>query len=234
MKYINKTNAPERYSTWCQTQQEIGVNYNFRSLQNPEKEALHQSLIQEQGQLCPYTMKRISYQTSHLEHICPQNRCPPGSGLDLAYTNLLACFPNNRNSQTNCPFGAVRKDSWWDNEGNDFISPLNESCELKFCFTIDGIISPTNNQSNSANTTIMVLNLNDNSLTNDRRQSIEAFLYGDDPEDPTPLSPQDANRAIGEVVLRRSDGSFVEYCIALHDALYEYLEILERQSNNNN
>jgi uncharacterized protein (TIGR02646 family) len=224
MKCINKSNPPKSYSIWLEKQETLGVNYNFGSLQNPEKGDLHKALVEEQGALCAYTMKRISLSSSHLEHIFPQHLCARGQDLD--YMNLLACFP--RESQ--CGFGARKKDDWWENAGVDFVSPLNDSCELKFCYGIGGEIYPTNAASTAAKKTIEVLKLDDESLVNDRKNAIAEFLFGIDLENPDTLSLEDAERAINYIYKPNAQGILREFCIAIHDALYEYIEIVHKSS----
>jgi uncharacterized protein (TIGR02646 family) len=227
MKYINKTNPPQTYSDWCNTQRDLGVNYSFGSLQNPEKEDLHRTLVKEQGHLCAYTMKRISYENSHLEHIHPQHHCQ--NGLDLEYTNLIACFPKG-NLKSKCSYGAQKKDNWWANGGSEFISPLNENCELKFFFSLNGEISPARSNCSKAITTIRVLNLNEESLVYDRKKSIEEFIFGTQDL----LSPAEADHAIDEIWRPNEGGILHEFCIAIHDALYEYLDIFPKLLQNQN
>lgn len=224
MKHVKKTNPPENYSNWCNIQRDLGVNYNFGSLQNPEKRELHRALVVEQGQICAYTMKRINFKDSHIEHIHPQSLCP--IGLDLEYTNLLACYPRG-NPKAKCPYGAEKKDGWWENQGSEFISPLNENCELKFYYKLSGKVKPVKKGSLAAKTTIKVLKLNYPTLKDERRLAIEEFIYGGERH---ALSPQEANYAIDRIYKPNEEGDLWIYCIAIHDALYEYLEIFERLS----
>jgi len=220
VKYIRKTVAPADFVSWCDTQRALGLNYNYGRLPNPEKGNLHQSLVEEQGSICGYTMKRVSKADSHIEHIKPQHICLLGEDLD--YHNLLACFPRGGLS-AKCPFGAQYKDNWWDDGGRDFVSPLNSFCELKFTYNLKGEISPTNSKSIPATKTIEVLKLDEASLTEDRRKSIEVFIYGEDP-----ISPDDADKAIDAIYKPDAHGILYEFCIAIHDALYEYLDIFKK------
>lgn len=226
MKHILKTTAPDDYLTWCQTQQILGVNYSFKSLPNPEKKILHNALLSEQGFICGYTMKRINTDLSHIEHIKPQHICTQeGPGIDLHYLNLIVCYPK-KGMKSDCRYGAQAKDEWWDNNGHEFLPPLNDSCELRVVFNLKGEISPTRIQTESTNKTISVLKLNDPILIEDRKNAIHEFIYGNNGNEL--LSPEDADNAISIVYKPTADGLLNEFCIALHDALYEYIDIIKK------
>jgi uncharacterized protein (TIGR02646 family) len=230
MKYIQKTIAPAEYLTWCQTQQTLGVNFNFKSLPNPEKRILHNALLSEQGFICGYTMKRINKDLSHIEHMKPQHICiQEGVGTDLNYFNLIACYPQ-KGMKANCRYGAQAKDAWWENNGRELLLPLNDSCELRVVFNLKGEISPTRIQTESTNNTISVLKLDDPILTEDRKNAIHEFIYGNNGYEL--ISPEDANIAIDNVYKPTDDDHLNEFCIAIHDALYEYIDILKKISNN--
>lgn len=223
MKQIKKTVAPDEYIEWCNTQNDLGVNFNFKSLPNPLKRNFHKFLLVEQGFICGYTMKRVNLYISHLEHIKPQHIClKEGQGKDLDYYNLIACFPKDGMKTAN-RYGAQAKDKWWENNGADFLSPISNACELKVTFNMNGEISSTMHNDLKTQTTIRVLKLNDPILNNDRKISIQEFIFGVDGA--TPLSPEEAKIAIDKICEPNSDGLFYEYCIAIHDALYEYVSI---------
>lgn len=57
---------------------------------------IRDSLCHEQGNLCAYCMRRISPDSSHVEHIIPQSKCK--SGQDIAYNNMLAVCDGNENA----------------------------------------------------------------------------------------------------------------------------------------
>ena len=131
----------------------------------------------DQGGLCAYTMRRIDSNSSHVEHIKPRSRCRQDlRGSDLDYTNLVACFP--RHDVKGQPrYGARLKDNWWDNDGTEFVSPLQSTCEQVFRFKLNGEIEAINKRT-EAITTIDVLGLDHKSLTEDRKRVIEEFIYG--------------------------------------------------------
>ncbi len=219
MKHIQKTIAPFTYLKWCCTQRNLGVNYNFKSLPTNIKQILHKKLGEEQGFICGYSMKRIYISNSHLEHLYPQTLC--ALGQDLRYHNLIACFPKPVSGGSKCPFGAEQKGPWWD--ALLFISPLNDSCELKFVFNLKGEISASGNNITASNKTIEKLKLDDPSLTNDRKLAIDDFIFGSGG-----LSVSDVKTAIDSIYQVDASGEFYEYCIAIHDALFEYWDLLKK------
>lgn len=224
MKQIIKEGAPWDYKEWCR-KMKGKPNEDYRRLQNPEKSLLHEQLLDEQGYICAYTMKRVSKDTSHIEHIKPETLCRVElRGSDLDYGNLVACFPKE-GMPAKIRYGAQKKDHWWENEGRDFISPISNNCEVFFDFNLKGEIKANNNT--NAQTTINVLKLDHTVLTEDRKRSIEEFIYGGG----TPLSLKQATQSIDSICEKTKKGKFRQYCIAIQHALQEYKILLEKRAN---
>lgn len=217
MKHIKKSTPPADYQNWYNTQKALGVNFNYSCFLNPERRNLKEFMAEDQGYLCPYSMKRIGKVDSHIEHIVPQTLCSVGQDVD--YLNLLACYPKPNTGK--CKFGAHQKDHWWD--AVLFVSPLHDSCELKFIFNLKGEIFPSGNNVAASNKTIKELKLDEPSLTNDRKLAIDTFIFGGGG-----LSESDANLALESIYkLNSTTGEFYEFCIAIHDALFEYLDLIK-------
>ena len=224
MKYIRKTGSPRAYSEWCIVV--AGTHQaDWRQVPSYEKGQVLERMIAEQGGLCAYTMRRIDEQSSHVEHVKPQSRCRqdlPGSDLD--YGNLMACFPRDGQGAS-YRYGAHLKGGWWEDDGALFVSPLHSVCERVFRFRIDGGIEPMDSRAD-ARTTIDVLGLDHRSLTEDRRRAIDEFIYG--PTKSHPMSRSAAQRALDRICDRTHDGTFYEFCVALHAALKAHLERLAK------
>jgi len=226
MKYIDKKGAPRDYLDWCNANKGL-ANEDYRCLQNPEKASLHEVLMSEQGDICAYTMRRISASSSHIEHIKPESLCREElRGSDLDYRNLIACHP--KEGMVN-PFryGAQEKDNWWAYDGRDFVSPLNQKCEVKFAFNLKGEIAAVGND-NAAKTTIDVLKLDHPSLTEDRKRAIDEFVLGANGDEP--LSPRQAAQAITSICSPNNKGRFAEFCVAIRHALVEYVANEEKKA----
>lgn len=224
MKYIQKAGCPHAYSQWCSAVAGTDKS-DWREVPSAQKGQLLAAMIAEQGELCAYTMRRIDKDSSHVEHIKPQSRCRvdlPGSDLD--YSNLIACFPRDGMKAT-YRYGAQSKESWWENDGADFVSPLQPACERFFRFDLDGEISAVGNRA-AARTTIDVLALDHRSLAEDRKRVIEEFIYGPGGDDP--MSPANARRARDTICDRDGHGRFYEFCVAICDALEFHLTALRR------
>ena len=227
MKYIQKTGAPHEYMAWCRRVRGT-PSEDFRSLQNPEKASLHEALLQEQGWLCAYTMRRVGNDSSHIEHIKPESLCRLArAGSDLDYENLVACFPRD-GIGGEYRYGAQKKGDWWADDGHDFVSPLQQNCETRFRFDIDGNIEAVGNYP-AAVKTIRVLALDHPSLTEDRKRVIFEYVFGESGRDP--LSKAQVLRVINEVLQRDGRYRFREFCLAIRHALVEYLEQLAKRAN---
>ena len=224
MKYIQKTGCPHSYSEWCA--EVAGTNKSdWREVPSAQKELILAAMIAEQGGLCAYTMRRIDNNSSHVEHIKPRSLCLQDlRGSDLDYANLLACFP--RHDVKGQPrYGARLKDNWWDNDGAEFVSPLQPTCERVFRFKLNGEIEAVNNRT-QAITTIDVLGLNHRSLTEDRKRVIEEFIYG--PTGDNPMSYSTSQRTRDTICDRRGNNRFYEFCVTLRAALEEHMAALTK------
>jgi uncharacterized protein (TIGR02646 family) len=227
MKYVRKTGAPHDYINWCNRVRGTD-DEDYRRLRNPERSSLHRALLSEQGGLCAYTMRRINEKNSHIEHIKPEGLCRTDRvGSDLDYENLLACFPQEGMNRK-CRYGAQLKDDWWANNGVDFVSPLRQDCEQRFCFDLDGEIHPVYNYQPAVET-IRILRLDHKSLTEDRKRVIREFVLGESGSD-APSQTQ-ASRLIQAICERGVDGHFREFCVAIRDALKEYIKTLRKRAN---
>ena len=224
MKYIQKTGCPHSYSKWC-TEVAEPNNYGWSEVPSVQKNLILEAMIADQGGLCAYTMRRISNNSSHVEHIKPQSRCQEElRGSDLDYTNLVACFPRH-GMEAQYRYGAQLKGDWWDNDGAEFVSPLQPTCEQVFRFKLNGEIEAIDNRT-EAITTIAVLDLNHGSLTEDRKRVIEEFIYG--PRGDAPISYAAAQRARNSICNRNGNSLFNVFCVAIRAALEEHMAALTK------
>ncbi|MDD2715663.1 MAG: TIGR02646 family protein [Candidatus Wallbacteria bacterium] len=219
MKYIQKKGPPGNYIAWVKSVRNT-LNENYGCLRNPEKNDLHKKLLEEQGWLCAYTMKKIDLSNSHIEHIKPECICrKEAKGSDLNYRNMVACFPD-KGMKSKYRYGAQAKGKWWKNGGADFVSPLDNNCEKYFRFDIEGHVIPIGRK---AVVTIGVLLLNHESLAEDRMGVINDWINGN-----TKLTKSKTKHYIKTICDRNPDGSYTEFCIAIKWALIEYAKQLEK------
>lgn len=147
MKYVPKGESPERFERW-KAQANADWQPSYADLQNPQKQDLHDALLQEQGYVCCYCGRSIRREDghladdgtgqpgSHIEHFRPQESYPK---LALCYENLHVSCIRARNPGTPLHCGHAK--------GNAFdealaISPTDPLCEQQFGYALDGRIIP--------------------------------------------------------------------------------------------
>ena len=95
MRKISKNKEP---NAWLQYRLTSDATYQS----TPE---LRQSLLEEQGYLCAYCMRRIpgkdsnSNEDSRIDHILSRSNNPD---LSLSYSNMVICCPGAINSDFHC------------------------------------------------------------------------------------------------------------------------------------
>lgn len=136
---------------------------SYSSLQNPEKRALHQALLNEQGQLCCYCGRGITLADSHIEHFRPQEQ---REDLALHFDNLFAsCI---REAEPGAPLHCGHA------KGHKFdetlhVSPLDPTCEDRFGYLLTGAIL---SRDESANYMADLLKLDIEFLRNRRGEAL--------------------------------------------------------------
>lgn len=101
---------------------------------DPYKGRLKETLIREQKCLCAYCCGRIDMNSSHNEHIEPQNPGTYSSKNTLNYGNIVASCMGFKGGET-C---GIHKSNHYDE--TQFISPLNPECEDTFTYYPDGLM----------------------------------------------------------------------------------------------
>jgi len=173
MKQVVKGLAPAQFEGW-KAQANAEWQPSYSGLQNPEKAALHEALIAEQGGVCCYCGTSISVKTSHIEHFRPQEGY---EDLALEYENLHAsCI------RQTCPEDPLRCGHA---KGNAFdetnvISPQEDGCERRFLYSyLDGAIYSADRADVSANYMVSLLRLDINFLQN-RRMAALSSVFDDE------------------------------------------------------
>lgn len=179
---------------------------NFADYDNyPEKDELRTCLLTEQGHICCYCMQRISSDKMKIEHWQSQDIYP---SLQLSYNNLLGACEGGQGSPPRLQHCDTKK-------GNIEISinPTDNriNCEDVIKYRGNGEIYSDDNTINQELNN--VLNLNLQSLVNNRKEVLELVLqqlkneYGKG-DWTAPI----LKKKIQEWSSRQKDGKYQPYC----------------------
>jgi hypothetical protein len=106
------------------------------------------------------------------------------------------------------------KDNWFDTIL--LISPFDPSCETKFRYKPDGLISPADPNDQAAKVTIEKLGLNIPKLIAMRKQAIESFT-----DIENPLSKSELQQFVGDYLQQDVQGKFSQFWTTIK-YLYEH------------
>ena len=199
MRYIRKTNAPEKLE---QYKTRRGASYVALGRYAPDvKFELKEQLMTEQGYLCAYCGSRIDDDRAVIEHVKCRQLYPE---LQLEYSNMVCSCrggqDNRRNNQQYPLFCDASK------RNSDIpITPLDEFCNDFFVYDEWGGIY--DNDSPDAATTIEVLNLDNPVLKNRRRAALR--VYESLPDD------TDWSRELQILHNRHKGGKYSEFLFVL-------------------
>lgn len=218
MRWIRKQNEPRQLTEWRSRYcNDINFGYDLLRKDCDTTAAVHSSLLEEQGWLCAYTGLRIEANSSHIEHLKPQTHCQ-GSET-VTYTNIVACCPAP--NTPNLPYGAKKKDDWPSpSEEHLFVSPLNQTCNDRFTFTLKGKIK-AQDADLAAKTTIAKLALDHRDLEAYRRAAIQGTLGK---ENSLPL--KEAKQRLKQIKAPTS-GKLDPFCFVLVQALEKHIKRIE-------
>lgn len=228
MKRIIKGQEPASFIQFKQANEKAGVKLRYDThLGARQRVPIKQALLKEQGFICAYTLKRISEDSCHIEHLKPEEVCRKhleegkDTVSDLDYINMVACFPKDapKGMPKEKYFGAIKKDDNWENDGNDYILPLQPNCEDHFQYSISGEVRGV---SASGANTVTLLALDHEILTEERKRAIESFIGVF-----KPIRKVKTIQAISEIDVLEN-GRYVEFCIPLKHALKEHLVYLDK------
>ncbi|HQM02249.1 MAG TPA: hypothetical protein PLH98_17140 [Ruminococcus flavefaciens] len=120
---------------------------SYKDLPSDIKEVVLDSLMEEQGHLCAYCMRRIPLKngnpTATIEHLKPQNAVNEDEKLN--YKNMLAVCPGNRNATDNNDKSCdAFRGSLPVKEQGMTVNPLNASTLREIKYKGNGIIYSDN------------------------------------------------------------------------------------------
>ncbi len=224
MREISGGHEPQELTEW--KLRTPGMGYN--NMPSGLRDLVKGKLVREQRELCAYTGLRIAPETSHIEHLTPQEHC--SHGQDVAYTNMVACYPT---PGAFAQFGAVRKGNWPNPaEAHLFVSPRSHGCEARFAFSLRGTITSAQENDASAGRTIQELRLDHKILNGYRKEAIDATLASRN-RGPASLNMKSASQRLSQLERKETESGPLEpFCFVLKQALRKHIARLEaiRQS----
>ncbi len=231
MRYIRKLPEPSELKQWKKDNAATPQNLCYGNLPGKVNEAVKRNLLQEQGFVCAYTMRRLSgLKDCHIEHVLAQNAAREE---DLEYANMAACFPGN-GGDTSHGYGAPIKAGTKVAHNDNFVSPHNPGCEQRFRYDKKGAISAAKGD-RAAESAIGILKLNHGKLVDLRRGAIEAhglaLRHGSTRKARKPISAAEARRFAEKVLEPSPEGRLEPFCVALSQVALEYADKEEARSD---
>jgi uncharacterized protein (TIGR02646 family) len=177
LRRIVKRPEPAALRDWKESwSQSGGVGHlGWADLQNPEKSLIHTALMLEQGHVCCYCERRISKETSHIEHFRPQgDQFFPQLRFDYSNLHASCTTTTDRDPPARALTCGDAKGDMFDE--TDLISPVESGCANHFRYLANGEIRPAGGEGarNRAEFTIDVLKLATPRLESARRAAFDA------------------------------------------------------------
>ncbi len=226
MRKIDKKSEPVEHRTW-RSKFQGDINYGYNLMDSGHRKLVKGKLLEEQGNICAYTGRAITADSSHIEHLLPQKAWKAHHGLEVTYRNMVACWPVPGH-KPEPEYGARFKDNWpKPGQESKFVSPLTAGCEKRFIFNFRGEVS-TQPKDKAAAETVKKLGL-DKEILADLRQIEIVNLLGKDRS----LKLKDAKLRLRELeeseAQLKTDASVQlrPYCFALKQALRRHIHTLE-------
>lgn len=195
MKRIEKASEPKGFVDW-NAADKMAHRPNWNRVPAEVRQAVHKSLIIEQGFLCCYCESRIERSDSHVEHFRPKSKF---GGQQLDYRNLhCSC---QRELQSGEPrHCGTKKGNWFDEDL--LVSPLESHCEERFLHSGNGDVCARDDSDDAAKETILRLGLNIPKLRALRSEAIDTLTDFSDDE-------------IRELLQMDRNGKFIGYWSAV-------------------
>lgn len=190
-------------------------NACYDNMPTETRETLKASLLEEQGYLCAYCMKRITLQNMHIEHWFPQNPSEEPVGEEAINAHRLKCI-DYKNLLAVCSGGTGKpqQEQHCDTHKNNALLTYNpseprhkERLGIWYSKTSGEISSSDENFDKELND---VLNLNIGYLKNNRKDVISYVNQALD-KLKSRATKDDLNNLLNSYQEKNADGKFKEY-----------------------
>jgi uncharacterized protein (TIGR02646 family) len=207
MKKILKTPEPRSF-----TEHKTKKPASFDGLSLAAKDDLRNSLLNDQGNICCYCMKRIPEKDNKMkvEHFLPQSKFPK---LQLKYTNLFGACLGNEGKPKEMHTCDTKKGH---EELKISLISNSPSCELLYKINPEGRMSSINDDEEYNRQINNILNLNMQTLVEGRRE-VYLEVQRNVEEESKKLLNKDLKVSYFERErsrwLNRTDNTFRPYCM---------------------
>lgn len=214
MRQIHKNAAPIWFEDWKKTFVLMnGRNPHYLDLTDSLRIKLRGVIVQEQGNICCYCMRRINQKSSHIEHYKPRDLFQEE---DLSYDNMFASCPGQPYEvnllNQHCD---SKKNNWYDER---FPKPTDSEFEKCISYRINGFADPYHKIGDDRHSLekefIEKVGLNAPYLIRNRRQVIEKSEIMDEAE----YSNDDWMDFISYYD-KMHEGNYEEYCAVIIDII---------------
>lgn len=171
MRLIKKS-SPEP-SVLLEYRKTSGNSGHWNDLPTTEKDVVRERLLEDQGYLCCYCMRRIDMAGMKVEHFLPRGGPDGDPRREIDWSNLLgACDGNEgqRRSEQTCD---TRKGS-----KKLVLDPREAKHMQKVRYLADGILKVGRNDHELQKDVDEILNLNSKVLVRSRKNALDGFLLG--------------------------------------------------------
>lgn len=152
MRYIdNRNKEPKELVEYRKTP---GVVYD--DLGKERKTIIKDSLLDEQGYICAYCMRRIDADTCTIEHYISQNRHPDSPYTEEEHKHQSLLYSNMSGV---CINDSEHCDKLRGNIPLEILDPHKPSCESLITYSLDGGVMPTGSEKDKVQHDINTLGL---------------------------------------------------------------------------
>ena len=231
MKYIIKTSAPDEFEKWksrkkltkdnllkkSQLSKEQAETWGTFTKKTAVKNAVKQSLLDEQGFICCYCQQRVELdENTTIEHFVARENDPT---MMFDYDNIFACCDGGQKQRTEQKIDVIPKYCGHAKANQTVaINPLNAGCETHFSYSFnpDSLEVSIEGLSENGQDTIEKLNLDTPKLRILRGESIAGFIFDDDGDY---ISLEDADILASKIKTRKENNQFEPFCVVLEYVL---------------
>ena len=150
---------------------QVGIT-SYEEISTVAKNAVRHSLLEEQGYLCAYCMKRIAIENTFIEHYDPQSS---NNGTDMLYSNMLGVCDGGQNN-----FGTGQNRLTCDKKRGSrplTVDPLKKHTIDEIKYKKNGIIYSDNADINTDLNSTLNLNGSESYLIANRKAVYDALVF---------------------------------------------------------